>query len=312
VTSSARILVTGAAGFLGSHLCARLHADGCGERLVALDAGAGDGAARLAALAPAATIVSGDVADAATVARCMAGVDVVFHLAAIADPRVCEHDPARAQAVNVEGTRTVVGAAAGTRIVFLSSAVTYLPAGRVARDETAPVGAAGVYAATKLAGERLCLDAMAAGRLEAVVVRNFNTYGGGQADVFLVPQLVRQALREGRVQVASCAPVRDFTYVDDAVAALIALGLGPVAGGIYNLGSGHGTAVGDVALALGRLLDVPVSCAHAAVGGNPHLVAAPAKLRAATGWAPAIDVEAGLARTIAWFRARAADASSPD
>ncbi|MBI3770278.1 MAG: NAD-dependent epimerase/dehydratase family protein [Deltaproteobacteria bacterium] len=300
-----RVLVTGASGFLGRHLCRELVRAGFHGRIVALD-GVAPPAPSAGDVAGAVASVGGDVCNPATVARCLENVDLVFHLAGIADPRACERDPARARAVNVGGTATLVDAAGGRRLVFVSSASVYAAGATTPLDEGAPVSEASVYAATKLAAERLCLDAARDGRVTAIVVRNFNTYGGGQGPVFLVPELVGRGLREGRVQIASCRPIRDFTYVDDVVAALIALGLWGTPGEIFNLGSNRTTSVGDVALTLGRLLGVPVSCAHERLAGNPHVVASNAKLRDAIGWEPRVPLDDGLARTIAWFRARSA------
>jgi dTDP-glucose 4,6-dehydratase len=304
-----RILVTGAAGFLGSHLCRALVEDGH-ARLVGLDTRRSP---LLDRLGPRMTFLTGDVRSAALVEAALRDVDLVFHLAAIADPRACARGPELARAVNVGGTAAVVHAAAGRRLVFLSSATVYANSGSaVALAEDAPLGGTGVYAETKHAGEFLCREAAERGRLEAVIVRNFNTYGDGQADTYLVPDLVGQGLRERRVHVMSCRPVRDFTYVADAVAALVALGVSGVPGGVFNLGSGDGHSAGDIACEIARQLGVPSSCGHAPSSGNACLVAHNAKLQAAVGWRPAVTLPEGIARTIAWQKggARAASSSS--
>ncbi len=298
-----RILVTGAGGFLGGNLCRRLVGHGFAGEVVAFDRFAAD-APLLAGLAGLER-VAGDVRHDADLARCLRGVDVVFHLAAISNPRACEADPTLARAVNVDGTAAVVRAAAGRRLVLLSSAAVYAVNGSAPLAEDAPLGPIGVYGETKLAAERLCRAASAEGHVRAVVVRNFNTYGGGQGDEFLVPQIVRQALVEGIICITSCAPVRDFTYVDDTVRALAALGEDDVEPGVFNLGSGEGLAVGDAALAAGALFGTPVCCLHAPVAGSGRLVACTEKLGRATGWRPAVPIVEGLARTAAWFRREA-------
>jgi nucleoside-diphosphate-sugar epimerase len=299
------ILVTGAAGFLGSHLCRALAESGHAARVVGLDARR---SCLFDRIGPRVTLAIGDVRSPAVVEAALRDVDLVFHLAAIADPRACAHDAELARAVNVGATAVVVRAAAGRRLVFLSSATVYAGGDLAALAEDAPLGGPGVYAETKLAGERLCREAAERGMLEAVIVRNFNTYGAGQTDAYLVPELVGRGLREQRVQVMSCRSVRDFTYVDDAVAALVALGVSGVPGGVFNLGSGEGQSVGDVACEIARQLDVPSSCRHAPSSGSARLVACNAKLRAAVGWRPAVTLSEGVARTIAWHRQAAREA----
>lgn len=304
-----RILVTGAAGFLGTHLSRALAEAGYAGRLVGLDARRSPLFERIG---PPMTFLTGDVRSPALVASAMRDVDLVFHLAAIADPRACGREPGLARAVNVGGTANVVDAAAGRRLVFLSSATVYAnDGGGTALAEDAPLAdpPAGVYAETKVAGERLCREADEGGRLEAVIVRNFNTYGDGQADTYLVPELIEQGLRAGRVQVMCCRPVRDFTYVTDAVAALVKLGTSAGIRGTFNLGSGDGHSAGAVACEIARQLAVPSSCTHAPSSATASLVACNAKLQAAVGWRPTVSLPDGVARTIAWH-ARAASASS--
>ena len=298
-----RILVTGAAGFLGRHLCRALGEAGHAARLVGLDRVERCRAARLERSVPRMKLLTGDIRSTAVVERAMRGVDLVFHLAAIADPRACADDPAAARSVNVGGTATVLRAAAARRLIFLSSATVYAtPRSGAPLGEDAPLGGAGVYAETKLAGEQLCREAAERGAVATLVVRNFNTYGGGQAETYLIPQLIAEGLREGRVTVTSCRPVRDFTYVDDAVRALVALALPGVRGGVFNLGTGEGYSAGEIACEVARQLDVPASCRHLPSKGSARLVAHNAKLQGAVGWTPAIGLPEGIARTIAWHR----------
>jgi nucleoside-diphosphate-sugar epimerase len=305
------ILVTGAAGFLGRHLVRRLAEHTDDGALFAFDNLSRGSRGTLEALPRRVTVVTGDVRREADLAPALARVDVVVHLAGIADPRRCEAAPDLARSVNVGGTAAVLAGAAGKRVVFLSSATVYAAPAEDALQEDAPVAATGVYATTKLEGERLCREAARAGRVAAVVVRNFNSYGVGQAADFLVPTLIRQACTAARIEIASCRPVRDFLFVDDAVEALAALAGMPVpvgASDTFNLGSGAGHAVSDLAFELSRLTGTPVSCRHESTAGSACLVAANAKLRAATGWKPTVPLAEGLARTLDGFRAGAADA----
>lgn len=302
-----RILVTGGSGFLGRYLCRHLVKLGFAGRIVSFDLPGTDAAGRLPGCEFDVEWAVGDVRNYEEIAGFMMEVDLVFHLAAIASLRACELDPARAWAVNVEGTEVVLRAASGRRLLLMSSATIYAPAATATLREDAPIGGVGVYAETKRAAERLCVVAACQERVETIIVRNFNTYGGGQASDFLIPQMVQQALHEGRIEIADCRPVRDFTFIDDAVEAIAALGLRPVESSavrIFNLGSGQGSQVGQVALDLGRLLGVPVTCAHRTTGSNPRLVAANQELREAVAWQPTVSLAAGLARTVDWFLLR--------
>ena len=297
-----RILVTGAAGFLGRHLCRCLVADGLGGRIVALDDfSAGDGHA-LAGLAADLDVVSGDIREPSGWRARVGDVDLVFHLAALSSPRGCEESATLARSINVHGTARLLEAVGRARVVLLSTATVYRPRGDEPLDETASASATAVYPATKLAAERLCAEAAEAGTIDAVIVRNFNSYGPGQTGHFLVPQLVRQALEQSSIRILACRSVRDFAYVGDTVDAIAALALSRQSG-IFNLGSGHATAVGDVALAVGDILGASVSCTHLPPSGARCLVASPAKLMRAVGWQPGVDLRQGLVRTAEWYRA---------
>lgn len=304
-----RILVTGAGGFLGTHLCTALATNGYRGRVVAFDNFSIGSPKHLERLGSALNIVNGDIRKPADVEPVVAGSDLIFHLAAISDPRQCDKEPELANAVNVEGTRNIVRAARSKRLVFLSSAAVYGPNGSAPISEQHKLTIEGVYARTKAEGEKICLTAAAAGTLEVAVVRNFNTYGGGQSRNFLIPKLVTEGLSKHSIEIWNCQPVRDFTYVADTVGALIDLGHSDVTGEVYNLGSGKGHRVGEIAMTIGSLLRASVSCINRPVSGSPHLVASNAKLRKALGWEPRIQLPKGLKLTVDWYRKNGAFAS---
>ncbi|MCI4371530.1 MAG: GDP-mannose 4,6-dehydratase [Thermoplasmata archaeon] len=243
------------------------------------------------------------ISDAEAMRRHLAAADIVIHLAAIADPRACGENPERAWAVNVDGTRNVLEATPdGARFIFLSSAAVYGLPQYLPIDEGHPLIGADPYARTKKAAEGLC--AQHASRLHLTVVRNFNTYGPGQGPSFLIPQIVRQAIRDARIEVRSRVPVRDFTYVDDTLEALTRLtlldGSSP---SIINLGTGEGHSVGEIVDMVARDLGaLPTTCLEKPVMGSPRLIADTRRANALLDWRPSVGLEDGIRRTLAWYR----------
>lgn len=281
-----RFLLTGAGGFLGRHLGARLASEGTVERFV------------------------GDVRDP----RAFEGlprVDVAFHLAAQSMPRRSVEHPRETWDVNVGGTLNVLEWArqgGAKRVVLASSAHVYGPAKYSPVDEEHPRRPVTPYGASKLAAESLALSYAASYPLEVVVVRPFNVYGPGQGAGFLVPDILLQ-LREGKqLKLGDPAPVRDFTFVDDAVAFFALAGSrAGVSGQALNLGSGEGHAVDAVvrtALRVaGSKLEPAYDPSRFRQGDLKELVVDNRRARAALGWAPKVGLEEGLRRT--WEAMRA-------
>jgi UDP-glucose 4-epimerase len=295
-----RVVLTGGCGFLGSHLANRFLESGADVTTLdtierpAIDILPGSGNYRN---------VIATVTDPDAMKRILSVADIVVHLAAIADPRACRDNPERAWAVNVDGTRNVLAATPeGARFVFLSSAAVYGAPEYLPIDEGHPLLGSDPYAMTKKGAEVLCAEH--ASRLHLTIVRNFNTYGPGQGPGFLIPQIVRQAIREARIEVWSRTPVRDFTYVDDTVEALARLtlldGSAPFT---MNLGTGKGTSVGEIVDNIARCIgDIPTTNLEKSVAGSPTLVADNARARALLDWHSLVDLDDGIRRTLTWYR----------
>ena len=294
--------MTGGYGFLGSHLVRRLLS--LGNRVTvlditnrpAVDLPEADGRLRF---------IRGSVTDASRVTEAVDGAEAIVHLAAIASPRACEERPDEAHAVNVQGTENLLDAAKdGTRLVFLSSAAVYGAPQHLPIDEGHSLLGTDRYALTKRAAEQLCFAHR--GRLHLTVVRNFNTYGPGQSPDYLIPKVVQQALRDHRIEVWNTSPVRDYTFVDDTVAALTTLtSLNGSSPSLLNLGSGEGHSVADVLSALRTAVgDLEIRDLDKPVTGSPALIADNRLALESLAWRPSVSLTTGIERTVEWFRTR--------
>jgi UDP-glucose 4-epimerase len=304
-------LVTGGAGFIGSHLVAELTARG--HRVRVLDDLSTGQRANLAAVVPVPEFVEGDVADPAAAARAIAGVHVVFHLAAVASVQRSVEDPSSTHRVCATGTLHVLDAArrAGVhRVVYAGSASAYgLPQSGV-QTEDDPIHPLSPYAAAKLAGELYAQAFAATYGLETVRVRFFNIFGPRQradSPYSGVIALFLAALSSGRTPTVfgDGLQSRDFTYVGDAVQALIKAAETPgVSGRVYNIGTGNSVTVLDLIAQLNRLLGTDYRPQHgpARTGDIRHSRADISRARTDLGYEPAVSFEEGLRQTLRWYR----------
>jgi UDP-glucose 4-epimerase len=303
-------LVTGGAGFIGSHLVEALVAAGRGVRV--LDDFSTGLQANLE-LQPAPDLVAGDVADPETVRRAMRGVGTVFHLAALASVPKSVEAPDETHRVCATGTLTVLDAARREgvrRVVYAGSASAYgIPTSEVQREDD-PIHPLSPYAAAKLAGELYCESFTASYGLETVRLRFFNIFGPRQradSPYSGVISLFAAALSAGRTPTVfgDGLQTRDFTSVRDVVRALLLAGERPgVAGQVFNVGTGRGISLLELLAALNRLLGTSIQPAHAPprVGDVRHSRADIQRAREKLGYEPAVSFEEGLAQTLEWYR----------
>jgi len=305
-------LVTGGAGFIGSHLVEALTAAGRRVRVLDdLSTGLRD---NLAHVRPQPELIEGDVADADAVDRASRGVGVVFHLAALASVQRSIEKPDDTHRVCATGTLRVLEAAKKhgvRRVVYAGSASAYgLPAGEV-QTEDDPLVPLSPYAAAKLAGEFYARSFTAAFGLETVRLRFFNVFGPRQradSPYSGVIALFTAALTGGRTPTVfgDGLQTRDFVAVADVCQALLRAGDVPgVSGRVYNVGTGRGVNLLELLAALNRQLGTSVTAKHAPprAGDVRHSRADIARARAELGYEPKVSFEDGLAETLRWYRA---------
>ncbi len=312
-----RALVTGGHGFVGSHLARALLERGDAVTVLDLAPPPLSGLT-LQGVAPEIELVEADLCDARRVGATIdAGeFDVVFHLAAqtLVGPALA--DPAATFEANVRGTWTLLEACRHADVpaaVVASSDKAYGPSEQLPYREDMQLRPASPYEASKAAADAIALSYRPAYGLPVAVTRFANVYGGGDLNFSrLIPEAVAAVLDGRRPQIRSDgSPERDFLYVDDAVAAYLAIehavgAGGPAAGEAFNAGGERPHAVAEVletiAAVSGAGLEPEYHGAGNPAGEIDRQFVDSAKLRELTGWAPEVGLEDGLGRTLEWYR----------
>jgi NAD dependent epimerase/dehydratase len=319
-----KVLVTGADGFIGSHLTEKLVSHGAKVTALCLynsfdHSGWLDDLpeAVRAELRP----VRGDIRDSAFVRRIVQGQDIVFHLAAlIAIP----HSYTAAQSyveTNVLGTLNLLEAARESdvvRVVHTSTSEVYGTAITMPITESHPLQGQSPYSASKIGADMMAEAFARSFELPVAILRPFNTFGPRQSERAVIPTIIRQALDPTcpAILVGDTTPVRDFTFVEDTAEAFIAIGIAPQIqfGRPYNAGSGNAVTIMDVV----DLVSCLTNCNKPPVERDPErmrpagsevraLLADSSRLNADTGWRATIDLREGMKRTVAWWRNRLSD-----
>ena len=308
--------MTGGAGFIGRHVLAELLRRGqevrvldnlSRSRAASLDAFKGDPAFL--------GLVQADVADADAVDRAVAGLDVVYHLAAEVAVGASVRDPTGAMRANVLGTLAVAEAArrSDLRLVLVSTCHVYAAADAPLAEDAAAIPAS-PYAASKLAAEVIAKSYVPTYGLRLTTVRPFNVFGPWQRDDAeggVVARFLSLDLAGAPLQVhGDGLQTRDFVYVDDCARGIVDAALESAVGRTLNLASGSETSIAELA----RLIAGDPSRVHHVPHPHPEAEVAryigdAALARSLLGWAPRVDLSEGLARTRAWFADRSGGAA---
>ena len=310
--------VTGADGFIGSHLVEALVRQGRRVRALALYNSQGSWGwldTLPADVLDEVEVIAGDVRDSEQTARFCDGVDTVFHLAALIAIPYSYVAPRSYLDTNVAGTLNVLEAVRRAdvgRLVHTSTSEVFGTALRVPIDEDHPRQGQSPYSASKIAADSLVDSFHRSFGVPVVTLRPFNTYGPRQSARAVIPTVIAQiAAGERRISLGALDPTRDFNFVTDTVAAFLAVADAEgeaVLGADFNAGSGREVTIGDLVHTIAEVMDVDVEVVADPARLRPsqsevmRLLADGAKLHAATGWKPACRLEDGLAITADWFR----------
>ncbi|MFC5147803.1 GDP-mannose 4,6-dehydratase [Streptomyces aureoversilis] len=317
-TASAPVAVTGAEGFIGSHLVEALVAAGHRVRaMVQYNSFSSYGWLETlpGEVMNDVEVVLGDVRDPGSVHGLVTGTEAVYHLAALIAIPYSYRAPHSYVETNVTGTLNVLEAVRHLgipRLVHTSTSETYGTAQTVPISEDHPINTQSPYAASKAGGDRLADSYHASFDVPVVTLRPFNTFGPRQSMRAVIPTVIGQvAAGERTITLGDLRPTRDFSYVKDTVAAFLAVGTAPAAdvvGRTFNSGTGEEISVGDLVSLIGKIMDTELEVRadqeriRPAASEVMRLVCDAGRLRAATGWAPAHTLEQGLAQTVAFFR----------
>lgn len=306
------VLVTGAGGFIGSHLTERLVSLGASVRaMVHYNALGTYGWLDSSNLLGEIEVIPGDIADRDSVMGAMRGVDTVFHLAALIAIPYSYQAPSSYVRTNVEGTMNVMFAAreqGARRVIHTSTSEVYGTARIVPIDEEHALQGQSPYSASKIGADKMAEAFHLSFGVPLVTVRPFNTFGPRQSARAVIPTIITQILSGEVVRLGSLTPTRDLNYVSNTVDGFVAAAESDAAvGETFNLGSGREISIGDLAKLIGNLAKRPFRIETDAQRLRPgaseveRLLAANEKAARLLGWTPKVQLEDGLASTIEWL-----------
>ncbi len=311
-----RILVTGACGFIGSHLVESLLKANCNVKAFVyynsfnswgwLDTFPKDKLNKI-------EVFTGDIRDNNGVRRAIKDIDVVFHLAALIGIPFSYHSPDSYVNTNIKGILNILQACRDyniKRVVVTSTSEVYGTAKYVPIDEKHPLQPQSPYSASKIAADAVAESFYRSFGLPVVIARPFNTYGPRQSARAVIPTIITQLLNENNeIRLGSLFPTRDFNYVQDICEGLMALvKCDKAIGKVVNIGSGQETTIGDLAGLIIKQIKPKARITCEVARKRPgrsevkRLVCDNRLIRKLTNWKPKVSLQEGLLETIKWFK----------
>ncbi len=311
-----QVLITGAGGFIGSHLTEALVKAGAKVR-VFIRYNSRDGRGNLEDLEPRLLeqieIISGDLRDADVIDRTVKGCDAVFHLGALVGIPYSYKNPREVVETNIMGTFNILTAARDhgvSRIVHTSTSEVYGSALYVPIDESHPLQGQSPYSASKIGADKLAESFYASYDLPVVTVRPFNCYGPRQSARAVIPTLITQALACQEIRLGNTETLRDFTFVTDTAEGFIKAAESQEGfGKVINIGSGREISIGQLAQIIINTVhskgEIVVDEARVRPSRSEvnRLLADNRLAKEVIGWEPRVSLEEGVKKTVAWVAA---------
>ena len=311
-----KILVTGADGFIGSHLVETLLDEGCSVKAFTyynsfnswgwLDTFPRENLKNV-------EVFTGDIRDPNGVRTAVKDVDIVFHLAALIAIPFSYHSPDAYIETNIRGTLNLLQACRDydvERVIVTSTSEVYGTAQYVPINETHPLQAQSPYSASKIGADKIAESFFRSFEMSVVIARPFNTYGPRQSARAVIPTIITQLLNGNKnIRLGSIHPTRDFNYVGDVCKGLINLSkFDEAIGREVNIGSGTEISIGSLAKLLMELTGTEVEISSEGIRKRPdkseveRLVCDNRLIKEITGWEPQTTLSEGLLNTIEWFK----------
>jgi len=307
-----RVLVTGAGGFIGSHLTERLIREGADVRgFVHYNALGSWGWLDFSPFRDEIEVVAGDITDHASVRNALTGREIVFHLAALIAIPYSYQAPELYMRTNALGTMNILQAAREAeleRVIHTSTSEVYGTAKTVPIQEDHPLQGQSPYSASKISADKVAESYACSFNTPVVTVRPFNTFGPRQSTRAVIPTIITQCLRGDVIRLGALTPTRDMNYVSNTVEGYLRAAEVPEAiGRTINLGSNREISIGDLAQLIAKMVGREVKIESKEELLRPEksevnrLLADNALAAEILGWEPRVTLEEGLEKTIAWM-----------
>lgn len=310
-----KILVTGAGGFIGSHLVEKLVEDGASIRaFVRYNSRADLGLLRMASEETISKLelIGGDLRDPDAIRKAVKDCQYVFHLGALISIPYSYLHPVEVAESNLIGTLNILMACRDfgvQRLIHTSTSEVYGTAKTPMIDETHPLQGQSPYSASKIGADKLAESFYSAFEVPVVTVRPFNTYGPRQSARAVIPTIITQALAMKTIYLGNTSTIRDFTYVDDTVNGFLCTAMAKdVEGGVFNLGTGASVSIGELAEKIiqkvGNSVKIEVDASRLRPQKSEvmRLLSDNSLARERLDWRPNVNLDDGLDRTITWVR----------